>query len=83
MAEVESHFPAVPVHATSALRSEGLAAIRATIRDGLTAAFVGSSGAGKSTLINTFLGEERMPTRGFEHAMAAAVMSRPTASSSC
>jgi ribosome biogenesis GTPase len=52
----------VPVHATSALRSEGLAVIRASIRDGLTAAFVGSSGAGKSTLINALLGEERMPT---------------------
>ena len=36
--------------------------IRASIRDGLTAAFVGSSGAGKSTLINALLGEERMPT---------------------
>jgi len=62
MAEVESHCPGVPVHVTSALRSEGLAVIRASIRDGLTAAFVGSSGAGKSTLINAFLGEERMPT---------------------
>ena len=62
MAEVESHCPMVPVHVTSALRSEGLAVIRASIREGLTAAFVGSSGAGKSTLINAFLGEERMPT---------------------
>ena len=61
-AEVESHCPGVPVFATSALRSEGLALIRASILDGVTAAFVGSSGAGKSTLVNALLGEERMPT---------------------
>ncbi len=61
-AEVERHCPAVPVYLTSALRSEGLSMIRASIRDGLTAAFVGSSGAGKSTLINALLGEDRMPT---------------------
>lgn len=62
LAEVESVCRAVPVHVTSALRSEGLAAVRARIPDGLTAAFVGSSGAGKSTLINALIGEERMPT---------------------
>lgn len=61
-AEVEDHCPSVPVYVTSALRSEGLEAVRACIRDGMTAAFVGSSGAGKSTLINALLGEERMPT---------------------
>lgn len=61
-AEVRSRCPAVPVHVTSALRSEGLASIRSGIHDGLTAAFVGSSGAGKSTLVNTLLGEERMST---------------------
>ena len=61
-AEVESRCPAVPVYVTSALRSEGLAAVLSRIHDGLTAAFVGSSGAGKSTLINALLGEERMPT---------------------
>ncbi len=62
VAEVRSHCSAVAVHVTSALRSEGLDAIRACIRDGLTAAFVGSSGAGKSTLINALVGEGRMPT---------------------
>ncbi len=61
-AEVESRCGGVPLYVTSALRSEGLAAIRESIRDGLTAAFVGSSGAGKSTLINALLGEERMLT---------------------
>ncbi|MDD5224401.1 MAG: ribosome small subunit-dependent GTPase A [bacterium] len=61
-AEVESHCPGVPVYVTSALRSEGIEAVRAGIRTGMTAAFVGSSGAGKSTLVNALLGEERMPT---------------------
>ncbi len=62
--EVEDRCPGVPVHAASALRSEGVAAIRELIRPGLTAAFVGSSGAGKSTLVNALLGEERMATGG-------------------
>ncbi len=60
--EVESRCGGVPIYVTSALRSEGLVAIRESIRDGLTAAFVGSSGAGKSTLINALLGEDRMLT---------------------
>ncbi|MBI5508901.1 MAG: ribosome small subunit-dependent GTPase A [Deltaproteobacteria bacterium] len=60
--EVERHCPGVPVHETSALHAEGLAAIRAGIGEGVTAAFVGSSGAGKSTLVNALLGEERMAT---------------------
>ena len=61
-AEVEGRCPAVPILPTSALRAEGLAAVRSAIGDGTTAAFVGSSGAGKSTLVNALLGEERMPT---------------------
>jgi ribosome biogenesis GTPase / thiamine phosphate phosphatase len=60
--EVEARCAGVPVQATSALASDGLAAIRATIRPGMTAALVGSSGAGKSTLINAILGEPRMAT---------------------
>ncbi|MBE0604318.1 MAG: GTPase RsgA, partial [Deltaproteobacteria bacterium] len=63
-AEVGSRCPGVPVHAVSALRSEGVAAIRERIRPGLTAALVGSSGAGKSTLVNALLGEDRMATGG-------------------
>jgi ribosome biogenesis GTPase len=61
-AEVGDRCPGVTVLAASALRSEGTAEIRALIRPGLTAAFVGSSGAGKSTLVNALLGEERMAT---------------------
>jgi ribosome biogenesis GTPase len=61
-AEVGGRIAGVEIHLTSALRSEGIAAIRARIGQGVTVAFVGSSGAGKSTLINALLGEERMPT---------------------
>jgi ribosome biogenesis GTPase len=60
--EVESLCAGVPVHATSALRSDGLTAIQASINPGMTAAFVGSSGAGKSSLINALVGEARMAT---------------------
>ncbi|MBI4951223.1 MAG: ribosome small subunit-dependent GTPase A [Myxococcales bacterium] len=62
VAEVERHCCAVPIHVTSALRAEGIEAVRACLRDGTTAALVGSSGAGKSTLVNALLGERRMRT---------------------
>ena len=62
VAEVELRCPGVPIHATSALRAEGLDAVRSEIGDGMTVALVGSSGAGKSTLVNALLGEERMAT---------------------
>jgi ribosome biogenesis GTPase len=62
VAEVEECCVGVPVHPVSALHSEGVEALRASIHDGLTVALVGSSGAGKSTLVNALLGEERMPT---------------------
>ncbi len=62
VAEVERHAFGVPVHSISALRSEGIEAVRACIHDGMTVALVGSSGAGKSTLVNALLGEERMRT---------------------
>ena len=60
--EVESRCAGLPIHVTTALQAEGLAALRATIGHGMTAAFVGSSGAGKSTLLNAILGEQRMST---------------------
>jgi ribosome biogenesis GTPase / thiamine phosphate phosphatase len=60
--EVEDHCPGVPVHVTSALRFDGVAAVRECVRPGMTVALVGSSGAGKSTLLNALLGEDRMPT---------------------
>ncbi|MGB8932277.1 MAG: ribosome small subunit-dependent GTPase A [Anaeromyxobacteraceae bacterium] len=62
VAEVESHAVGVPVHVISALRSEGIDAVRACVEPSMTVALVGSSGAGKSTLANALLGEERMRT---------------------
>ncbi len=62
IADVENRCAGVPVHATSALRSEGVETVRACIHDGMTVALVGSSGAGKSTLVNALLGEDRMRT---------------------
>ncbi len=62
IAEVAARAPGVPIHFTSALRAEGVEAVRDSIGRGTTAAFVGSSGAGKSTLVNALLGEARMPT---------------------
>ena len=62
VAEVESHAFGVPVHVISALRSEGIEAVRACIHDGMTVALVGSSGAGKSTLVNALVGEDLVPT---------------------
>ena len=62
IAEVERQCPGVPVHVTSALRSEGIKSVRACIHHGMTVAVVGSSGAGKSTLVNALLGEDRMLT---------------------
>jgi len=62
VAEVETRAVGVPVHGISALHSEGIEAVRASIHDGMTAALVGSSGAGKSTLVNALLGGERMRT---------------------
>ncbi|MEW5734809.1 MAG: ribosome small subunit-dependent GTPase A [Thermodesulfobacteriota bacterium] len=60
--EVESRCAGIEVLAVSALNHEGTEAVRACIRNGMTAALVGSSGAGKSTLVNALLGEERMRT---------------------
>jgi ribosome biogenesis GTPase / thiamine phosphate phosphatase len=62
IAAVGSDGSGVPIYVTSALRSEGIEALRTCLHHGLTVAFVGSSGAGKSTLVNALLGEERMPT---------------------
>jgi ribosome biogenesis GTPase len=64
VAEAASHAAGAPILVTSALRAEGLEALRGCIGEGVTVALVGSSGAGKSTLVNALLGEDRMPTGG-------------------
>jgi ribosome biogenesis GTPase len=52
----------VPVHAVSALRGDGLEAVRAHLGPGVTVVLLGSSGAGKSTLVNRLLGAPRQAT---------------------
>jgi ribosome biogenesis GTPase len=50
----------VPVVMASALRGDGLEALRLAIRtEGMTTALLGSSGVGKSTLVNALVGAER------------------------
>ncbi|HEY2179026.1 MAG TPA: ribosome small subunit-dependent GTPase A [Caulobacteraceae bacterium] len=49
-----------PVHILSSVTGEGLDAVRAYLKPGVTAVMVGSSGAGKSTLANVLAGAERM-----------------------
>jgi ribosome biogenesis GTPase len=63
VAAVESVAFGAPVHAISSVSGEGLDAIRAHLRPGVTAALLGSSGVGKSTLVNTLAGEELLETR--------------------
>jgi ribosome biogenesis GTPase len=49
----------VSVVVTSAVRGDGMAALRDVIRRGGTTALLGSSGVGKSTLINALVGDSR------------------------
>lgn len=56
--EIEALSPDATVHITSALKGEGLKAIRKHLGKGITMCIVGSSGVGKSTLVNQLYGEE-------------------------
>jgi ribosome biogenesis GTPase len=58
-AEAESILIGVPVLLASAVREEGVAALKDHVPVGDTAAFLGSSGVGKSSLINALIGSER------------------------
>ena len=62
LAAVESSTPGVEVHAVSAVTGEGIEALAALVREGLTATTLGPSGAGKSSLINALAGSEVMET---------------------
>jgi ribosome biogenesis GTPase len=56
--EVQGIAPGVPIHAISALHTQGLQELQPYLGQGHTAALIGSSGVGKSTLINALSGSE-------------------------
>ena len=62
--EAKALSPGVEVIATSILTGEGIDVMRATLRSGETAVFVGSSGVGKSSLINRLLDNDTLTVRG-------------------
>ncbi len=57
-AEISALSPDAVVHITSALKGEGLKAIKSHLAPGITMCIVGSSGVGKSTLVNQLYGED-------------------------
>jgi ribosome biogenesis GTPase len=63
VAEVEAVAVGVPVHVVSAVTGQGVDALRARLREDVTAVLVGSSGVGKSTLVNRWAGRELMATK--------------------
>jgi ribosome biogenesis GTPase / thiamine phosphate phosphatase len=63
LAEVELLAPAVPVVLASAVRGDGVEAVRSLLGPGRTAVLVGSSGVGKSTLVNALAGRDSQDTR--------------------
>lgn len=56
--EIRALSTEAKVHVTSALKGEGLKAIKSHLAPGITMCIVGSSGVGKSTLVNQLYGEE-------------------------
>jgi ribosome biogenesis GTPase len=62
-AEAEKRAPGVEVIVASAFRGDGISEIRAIVREGITAAFLGSSGVGKSSLINALVGDAQLATQ--------------------
>jgi len=61
--EVEQIARGAPIVLMSAIRDEGLEVLLPFIREGRTAAFLGSSGVGKSTITNRLLGRESQETQ--------------------
>ncbi len=60
ISEVESRAIGVPVIAISAATGDGIDKLAVHLKQGKTAAFLGSSGVGKSSIINRLLGENRL-----------------------
>ncbi|MFX3673760.1 MAG: ribosome small subunit-dependent GTPase A [Paenisporosarcina sp.] len=50
----------VPIHVVSSVTGEGIAELQELLKEGKTAALLGSSGVGKSSLTNALCGEEVM-----------------------
>jgi len=61
-AAIEAISMNVPVYVVSSLTGQGLDALRSHVRDGATAAVLGSSGVGKSTLVNALTGSDSQLT---------------------
>lgn len=66
VAEVEKVAAFSDVITVSAYDSDVQAKFRDYLKEGVTAAFIGSSGVGKSTLINLLLGENKMDTQSID-----------------
>jgi ribosome biogenesis GTPase len=63
VAEVESIAFGIPLLTMSAFNNEGIDELIRYLKNGKTAAFLGSSGVGKSSIINCLLGENRQAVK--------------------
>ena len=63
LVRVAQTAPGVDVHVISNVTGEGVADIKARLKEGKTIALLGSSGVGKSSLLNTLAGEVLLKTQ--------------------